>query len=212
MAELTTPWFLARPAGDGPRPGVVVIHEGNGMSPQVLRFCERLAREGYVTIAPDIFWRSGGSEAEDFAKLMGALQPAQIGDDVSAAVGELRRLGCTKIGMTGFCMGGNITYRTACADLEGAGPEIDAAFACYGGGIAQRLGEPRCPTILCFGGHDPYISPEDIATVQARHPDITVVYPDAGHGFMRDRSGDYHEASATDAWQRLTTHFATHLR
>jgi carboxymethylenebutenolidase len=211
MAELTTPWFLTRPEGDGPWPGVVVIHEGNGMSPQLLRFCERLAREGYLTIAPDMFWRSGGPEAGDFAKLMGALQPAEMGADVSAAVAELQRLGCAKIGVTGFCMGGSITYSTACGWFPDS-PEVDAAVSFYGGGIAQRLSEPRCPTLLCFGGIDPYIPPEDIATVQAHHPDITVVYPDAGHGFMRDGSENYDEAAATDAWARLTTHFATHLR
>ncbi len=113
--------------------------------------------------------------------------------------------------MTGFCMGGYITYRTVCGTLPGS-PEIDAAVAFYGGRIAQTLGEPRCPTLLFFGGHDPYISIDDIETVQAHHPDTTFCYPDAGHGFMRDGSDDYHEASATDAWQRLTTHFATHLR
>jgi carboxymethylenebutenolidase len=212
MVDLHTPWFLTTPAGDGPWPGVVVVHEGNGMSAQLLRFSERLAREGYVTIAPDIFWRAGGPAAGDFAELMGAMKPPEIAQDLAAAVAELQRLGCPKIGLTGFCMGGGITYRTACGSLDDDVPQFDAAVGFYGGGIAQALGKPRCPTLLFFGGHDPWIPPDQIEAVRAHHPDLTFVYPDAGHGFMRDGSGDYHEASATDAWQRLTEHFATHLR
>ena len=205
--ELTTPWYLVTPAGDGPLPGIVVIHEGNGMSPQLLRFCERLAREGYVTIAPDMFWRAGGPEAGDFGTLMGALEPARMSHDVGAAVDELRRLGCPKIGMTGFCMGGGIAYLTAVD-----GPEVACAAAFYGGGIAQRLDSPRCPVVLFFGGTDPYIPPADIAAVQNAFPAETIVYPDAGHGFMRDGSDDHHAPSATDAWERLTAFFAAHLR
>lgn len=207
MADLATPHFLARPAGEGPWPGVVVAHEGNGMSPQLLRFCERLGREGYAAIAPDLFFRSGGSEAADFGTLIGALEPEEIRADLEDAIAHLRTLGVAKIGITGFCMGGGIAYRTAVD-----GPDVACAASFYGGGIAQRLGEPRCPVLLFFGGTDPWIPSDAITAVQAHHPEVTVVYPDAGHGFMRDRSDDYHDAAATDAWSRLLAFFAQHLR
>ena len=104
-------------------------------------------------------------------------------------------------------MGGGIAYRSAVD-----GPDVACAAGFYGGGIAQRLGEPRCPVLLFFGGDDPWITSEQIASVQAHHPDITVIYPDAGHGFMRDGSEDYRDDAATDAWNRLTAFFAEHLR
>ena len=199
--------FVARPAGDPPWPGVVVIHEGNGMSPQLLRFCERLAREGYATAAPDLFFRSGGSEAADFATLIGALRPEEVRADVDRAGAMLRDAGATAIGITGFCMGGSIAYRAA---IEGFDVACAASF--YGGSIGAELGDPRCPILCFFGGSDSYIPLEAINAARAHHPDDVVVYPDAGHGFMRDGSADFDEAAAADAWTRLLAFFERHLR
>lgn len=206
LVEIALPYFLARPARDAPGPGVVVIHEGNGISPQLLRVCQRLAAEGYGVIAPDLFYRAGGTEAGDFMTLIGSLDDGQVIADVDESAARLRGLGATKVGVTGFCMGGTLTYRAACSNAA-----LDAAVGFYGAGTAQQLGEPRCPTLLLFGGSDEYIERRDIEAVQAHHPD-TVVYPDAGHGFMRDGSDDYDEGAATDAWSRLLAFFETHLR
>ena len=74
---ISLPYFLSLPDVPGPWPGIVVIHEGGGISPQLLRVCERLAGEGYAAIAPDLFFRSGGTEAADFATLIGALAPEE---------------------------------------------------------------------------------------------------------------------------------------
>ncbi len=199
------PYFVALPSGPGPWPGVVVVHEGNGISPQLLRICERLAGRGFAAVAPDLFFRSGGSEAKPFAELIGELSPDQVITDLQAAADILRGLGAGRIGVTGFCMGGLQTWRAA---VEGSG--FAAAVGFYGGGISRVPGEPRCPTLLFFGGRDEFIPPAEIETVAARHPD-TVVYPEAGHGFMRDGSDSYHEASAADAWQRALSFFADHL-
>ncbi|HEX4492042.1 MAG TPA: dienelactone hydrolase family protein [Acidimicrobiia bacterium] len=206
MTDLALPYFLARPAVDPPWPGVVVIHEGNGISAQLLRVCQRLATAGYAAIAPDLFFRAGGSEAGDFATLMGSMRPEQVRADLDGAAATLRALGADCVGVTGFCMGGLLTYRSA---LEG--DTFAAAVGFYGARIAQELGTPRCPTLLLFGGRDPYIPEADIAAVVAHHPE-TVVYPEATHGFMRDGSESYDEAAATDAWARLLGHFAQHLQ
>jgi dienelactone hydrolase len=77
-------------------------------------------------------------------------------------------------------------------------------------GIASDLGQPKCPTLLFFGGSDQWISADDVAKVASHHAD-TVVYPQAGHGFMRDRSEDYVEDAAVDAWGRMLSHFRQHL-
>jgi carboxymethylenebutenolidase len=206
MPEISLPYFLALPEQSGPWPGVVVIHEGGGITPQLLRVCERLATEGYAAIAPDLFFRSGGSEAADFSTLIGALVPEEALADVTEAADTLRRLGAARIGVTGFCMGGRYTWYTA---IHGHG--FDAAVGFYGDGIADDLGAPRCPTLLFFGGQDPYISPAEIDRVAGHHPD-TIVYPEASHGFMRDRSESYDETSALDAWARTLSFFGEHLR
>ncbi|HUZ09075.1 MAG TPA: dienelactone hydrolase family protein [Acidimicrobiales bacterium] len=205
MTAVALPYFVALPSRPGPWPGVVVIHEANGISPQLLRFCERLAGQGFAAVAPDLFFRSGGSEAKGFAELMGELSPDQVIADLQAAAGILRGLGAGRVGVTGFCMGGLQAWRAA---VEGGG--FSAAVGFYGAGISRVPGEPRCPTLLFFGGRDEYISPAEIESVVARHPD-SVVYPDAGHGFMRDGSDSYHEASAADAWDRTLSFFTDHL-
>lgn len=205
-ADIALPYFLARPAADGPWPGVVVVHEGNGISPQLLRFCQRLARQGYATLAPDLFFRAGGTEAADFATLIGSLDRDRSLGDLAQAAAWLRAEGAGPLGITGFCMGGLFTYRAA-TSLD----DFAAAVGFYGGGIAKEFGQPRCPTLLVFGGTDEYIPTPDIEAVAAHHPD-TVVYPGAGHGFMRDGSESFDEEAAADGWRRLLEFFAEHLR
>ena len=205
MTTGALPYFVALPSIPGPWPGLVVIHEGNGISPQLLRFCQRLAAEGFAAVAPDLYFRSGGSEAKGYTELMGGLSGEQVIADLQDAAGVLRGLGAGRVGVTGFCMGGLYAW---CAAVEGSG--FAASVGIYGSGISAVPGEPGCPTLLFFGGRDEYISPAEIESVVARHPD-TVVYPDAGHGFMRDGSDSYHEPSATDAWARTLSFFSDHL-
>jgi carboxymethylenebutenolidase len=205
MVEIAVPYYLARPANPV-NGGVVVIHEGNGISQQLLRFCERLAGDGYIIAAPDLFFRTGGPAArEDYREQSGAIEMPQMLQDLETARSALRSQGADRIGVTGFCMGGRFTWHAA---LHGEG--YSAAVGFYGGGIASDLGQPRCPTLLMFGADDPYIPPEDIAAVAAHHPD-TVVYEGAGHGFMRDGSDAYAPDAADDAWKRMLEHFRAHL-
>jgi carboxymethylenebutenolidase len=205
MTHISLPYFTAHPDGDDRASGIVVIHEGGGMSPQLLRFCERLAHEGYRVVAPDLFFRAGGPAASDFSTLIGSLDGQKTQSDLDSMATFLRREGARKVGVTGFCMGGRWTWRSA---VSGAG--FDAAVAFYGAGIAEDLGHPKIPTLLFFGGRDEYVPPSDIEVVKAHHQD-TVVYPEAGHGFMRDGSESYHEEAAADAWPRLLKFFDEHL-
>jgi carboxymethylenebutenolidase len=205
MTEIALPYFVAGPVDEGPGPGVVVIHEGNGISPQLLRVCQRLAHEGYRAVAPDLFFRSGGTEARDVVTLMGTLDREQTATDIDDAIGLLRSAGATAVGVIGFCMGGLQAYRAAVSS-----PGCDAAVGFYGARIAAEGGEPRCPTLLLFGGTDEYIPAADIEAVRARQAG-TVVYPGAGHGFMRDGSDSYDEDAATDGWRRMLAFLAENL-
>ena len=182
--------------------------EGDGMKPQLLRVCQRLAAEGYAVAAPDLYWRFGGSDPEGAgAELMGRLQPDDARADLVEVVSRLRGLGASTVGITGFCMGGAYAYMASVS-----GVDVDAAAAFYGGGIAQNLGDPYCPLLCFFGGTDEWIPRADIAAVEQRYPGQVVVYEEAGHGFMRDGSASYDEAAARDAWTRLLEFFDTHLR
>jgi carboxymethylenebutenolidase len=208
--KLTLPAFSVAPAAAADRrgPGVIVVHEGNGMSAQLLRVGERLADQGYRVIAPDFFARSHDVDPNDFGALIGSITPENLKADFAAAADSLRAAGATSVGVTGFCMGGWFTYRAAkWADDLG----VSAAVPFYGGGIARELGEPACPTLMFFGGNDPYVPMSDIEKVQERHGDAVVVYPGADHGFMRDGSENYDPDSAADAWSRMLDFFATNL-
>ena len=204
LADIALPHFLSLPSAGTTGPGIVVIHEGNGITPQLLRVCQRLAGAGYAAIAPDLYFRAGGTGSGDFANLMGSITGTARAD-LETAAAILRGHGATSIGVTGFCMGGLLTYRSAVGSDQFA-----AAVGFYGARIAQELGTPMCPTQLFFGGRDPWIPAADIEAVVAHHPS-TIVYPRATHGFMRDGSDDYDEAAATDAWARTLAFFAEHL-
>jgi carboxymethylenebutenolidase len=207
MTDIAVPFFCALPASPPPWPGIVVVMEGDGMKPQLLRVCERLAAEGYAVAAPDLYWRFGGSNPEAGAEMFGQLRHADGRADIVEVVGKLRGLGASTVGITGFCMGGGYAYLAAIS-----GVDVDAAAPFYGAGIAQHMGDPYCPLLCFFGGHDEWISRADIATVEASHPGQVIVYEDAGHGFMRDGSPNYDEAAATDAWARLLAFFDANLR
>jgi carboxymethylenebutenolidase len=200
------PYFFARPGGAPPWPGVVVVMEGNGIGPALLRTCQRLAEAGYAVLAPDLFHRFGGSAPDKGKMWFGELRDEDALADLAESVSELRRLGARTVGMTGFCMGGRLTYLAAVKGLD-----LAAAAPFYGAGISYALGESRCPITLFFGGSDQYIPPEEIDKVKAHHPDRVVVYPQAGHGFMRDGSEGYDEDASADAWKRLLGFFGEQL-
>ena len=206
MPDIAVPFFTSVPATPPPWPGIVVVMEGNGISPQLLRVCERLAHEGYATVAPDLYWRFGGSDPARAMDHLGALQHADGRADIVESVRWLRAIGATKVGITGFCMGGGYAYLAAVSGV------VDAAVPFYGGGVAQHLGTAQCPLLAFFGGRDEWIPRTDIANVEEHHPGDVIVYEDAEHGFMRDGSDNYHEAAATDAWTRLLAFFAQHLQ
>ena len=206
MPPVAVPYFLARPSAEPPWPGVVVCLEGYGMDQWLLRVCERLATEGYAAIAPDMFARFGGSNRDVGPKHFMALKPEEAVADITECVAELKRMGATKVGVTGFCFGGRNTYLAA---TQGA--PVDAAAGFYGAQISKVLAEPSCPLLLLFGGTDEYIPPDEIAAVEAHHEGHVVVYPEAGHGFMHE-GNEPDAAAANDAWPKLLAFFNEHLR
>jgi carboxymethylenebutenolidase len=170
VSEIAVPFFLSLPAGPPPWPGVVVVMEGMGITPQLLRVCERLAREGYAVAAPDLFWRFGGANPEAGNAPYKDLQLEDGRSDIVEVAARLRDLGAATVGITGFCMGGTYAYLSAVT-----GVDIDAAVSFYGSGIPQHLGEPYVPLLCFFGGRDQWISHDDMAIVEKRHPGQVIV-------------------------------------
>jgi carboxymethylenebutenolidase len=226
--------YVARPEGSETLPAVVVYMEIFGVNSHIRDVTERVAREGYVAIAPDYFHRTGpgielGYNEDGFAegmKLLGSLQADEMIADANATLAYLRGrpdVQGDKIGAMGFCIGGHMTYLTACTtDIQ-----VSAPF--YGGGIAAPQGPggggstiSRTAgikgTMLClFGGKDALIPGEQVDAIRkaidgARVRGEVVVYPDADHGFHCDQRDTYDEAASKDAWQRVTSLFAAELK
>lgn len=209
MARRPVPWFFAPPDGPPPWPGLVVVHENLGMTRQILYTCERLAGEGYATLAPDLygrFWGEGGLNLESPYERAGV--PGML-DDLADSVARLRGLGASRVGMVGFCMGGTMTYATAVGER---GAELSAAVVFYAATVAQNLGTPRCPLLGFFAGRDEFIPRADVDAIADHHPGRIVVYPEAGHAFMRDGSRSHEPEAAADAWARMLAFLDEHVR
>jgi carboxymethylenebutenolidase len=209
LADLETPYFVARPKGPVTA-GLVVIAEGGSIEPPLLRICERLAGEGYAVAAPEYYFRTGGPGAKPMGEQYGEVKMDEMLGDLTAASDVLRGLGANRIGVTGFCLGGSYTWYAACN-----GEGYEAAVGFYGGDIpgyieADPQMKPSCPTLLFYGGTDQWIPREGMDAVAAHHAN-TIIYPNAGHAFMRDGSDMYVAEAATDAWDRMLAHFREHL-
>jgi carboxymethylenebutenolidase len=181
--------------------------EGTGVTPWLVRTTLRLAQDGWLVAAPDLYHRSGGSDAEGWMEQFRALDDDAALADFADAAQVLRDHGARRVGMIGFCMGGRFTYLASGTPAVG----IDAGVSCYGGAIDQVASRPACPWLGFFGTADPYIPPESLAVIRDRHPDDVVVYEGADHGFLRDGSEAYHPDAAPDAWARALAFLGRHL-
>src|SRR5215470_6878204 len=146
------PAFLTRPSGEGKHPAVVVVMEAFGLNAHIKDVAARLAAEGYATLAPDLYYREtnavlGYDQLQDAIRLMMGLWDDKIVKDMGAAISFMQQqplVRADRIGVTGFCMGGRVTFLTACQN-----PAVKAAVPFYGGGIGSVMqpGErtPKAP-------------------------------------------------------------------
>jgi carboxymethylenebutenolidase len=223
--------FVARPAGHGPFPGVIVGAEIYGITGHVRGVCERLAGMGYVALAPDVHHRTAPwvELAEDEAglargfELLHQLTRDDALRDVRAAIEYLRIDGSDRIGMVGLSVGGHLAY------LAASEFDLAAAVVAYGGWIPTTdipLSQPqptltRTPGIagrvlILVGEHDQVITPEQrrqiadaLGAANVRHE--VVEYAGVGHGFLNDRRETFNAAAAEDAWTRISALFADEL-
>jgi carboxymethylenebutenolidase len=200
--------YLALPRG-GKGPGIVLIQEIFGVNAHIRGVAEQYAADGYVVLAPDLFWREGahielGYDKADWDKAVKLKQATNVDKavaDIAAAIGVLRAQdGVTQVASIGYCFGGLLSYLTA------AHGGVDAAVAYYGGGIEKKLDKAdavRVPLLMHFGGRDDHIRPDDVKHIAERFGDrenVEIhVYPEAEHGFNCSHRASYHQRSAAEA-------------
>lgn len=220
--------FCCSPAdpGDGPRPAVLLLMEAFGLTSHIRDVARRIAREGYVVLAPDLYHREPGQRTFGYDEVEEAMQVMYRLDfagglerDLRAALAWLKArpdVDGARIGVTGFCLGGGVTFFCAVA----LSSEIAAAAGFYGmvpNEWLERVDAIDVPLLLFFGGLDPYIPLGRVAQIQQRLAEAgksarLELYREADHGFFCDERDSYDAAAAADAWQKLTAFFAQHLQ
>ena len=215
--------YVARPAHT-PAASVVVIQEIFGINGDVRATCDALAKQGYIAVAPDLFWRQEpGVELTDQSKeewnkafaLYKGFDVDKGVEDIAATLAVARALpGATgKAGVIGFCLGGLLTF------LSATRARPDAAAAYYGGGTEQHLGELpalACPLLMHLAEEDEFISAEARAAIAAAvdgNAQVTLhTYAGQNHAFARHGGVHYDAPSALLANERSYAFFAQHLK
>ncbi|HEY9624276.1 MAG TPA: dienelactone hydrolase family protein [Crinalium sp.] len=208
------------------KPAVLLLMEAFGLTPHILDVAARIASVGYVVLTPDLYYRElpnnkfGYDEVEQAMAMMYRLDFGQpIEEDIRAALEYLKsrpNVYPDRIGVTGFCLGGGLTFLTACK----LSAEIAAAAAFYGMVLDEWIEAVKnitVPIYLFFGGADPFIGRDRIQQVESRFKELgkeyrLKLYPDANHGFFCNERSSYNQAAAEDSWHELMRFFQTHLQ
>jgi carboxymethylenebutenolidase len=215
--------FLAEP-GDRPTPGVVMIPDVWGLSDHYRDLATRLAGEGFAVLAIDPYRKTGRGEFSDPPGALAwirSLSDPLVLETVQEAIDALAARASVagqKIGVTGFCMGGQYALLAACAcrGLSACAPFYGMVRYDSGLDPAKKPRSPldalatlTCPVLGFYGAEDPIIPLDDVEALRARlvtagQPAEIRVYPGAGHAFMNDtRAAMYRPEAAADAWRRL---------
>jgi carboxymethylenebutenolidase len=208
--------YLVQPAGQGPFPAVLVIHENRGLNPYIEDVARRAAVEGFLALAPDGLSPVGGypGNDDDGRALQGNLDQGKLRTDMlnSARFLKSHKLSNGKLGVTGFCWGGGATNFLAVA----LGADMQAGVPFYGA-AAETAGVPKikAPLLIQYAETDAGINamwPAFEAALKAagvQHQMHT--YPGTQHGFHNNSTPRYNEAAAKLAWERTIAFFKKNL-
>ncbi len=213
--------YMVQPQDKGPRPALIVVQEWWGLNDHMKDVARRYAREGYLTIAPDLYSRLGNkitADPNEAGKLMNTLKQEDGLKDLNATVKYLKTVpgvDAAKIGVTGFCMGGSYALMLPCVNRE-----IKAAVPFYGQVPSPDtpLQNLACPVLYIYGEDDGWITKADVQRLAAafkkyNKPGEIKTYPGASHAFFNDTRKDvYKPAEAKDAWTRAVAFFKQHLK
>lgn len=222
------PAYRAHPDGAGPFPTLLVVQEIFGVHEHIRDLCRRLAKAGYYAIAMELYARQGDvsklSSIPDIQAIVAKVPDAQVMGDLDAAAAFAKASGKAdtgRLGITGFCWGGRITWLYTAHN-----PAVKAAVAWYGRLVGQVsantpkhpvdiAADLKAPVLGLYGGADQGIPADTIEKMReackaaGKTCDI-VVYPDTPHAFNADYRPSYREGPAKDGWQRMLAWFKAH--
>jgi carboxymethylenebutenolidase len=217
----TIPAYVALPEGPA-KAAIIVIPEIFGVNPGIRQKCDSWAKDGYLAIAPDIFWRFAPGveldpdvpdQLQEAFGYFGQYDPDLGVQDIEAAIRHIRTAeGVGKVGLVGYCLGGRMAYMAA------ARTDIDASVGYYGVMIDQMLGESHAianPLMLHIPTADHFVGPEAQAAIHAgldNHPKVTLHdYEGLDHGFAAEMGDRRDEAGAQLADSRTRAFLAANL-
>jgi len=208
--------YLVQPAGQGPFPAVLVIHENRGLNPYIEDVARRAAVEGFVALAPDGLFPVGGypGNDDDGRTLQGNLDQGKLRTDMlnSATLLKANKLSNGKLGVTGFCWGGSTVNFLAVT----LGTDLHAGVPFYGA-AAETASVPKikAPLLIHYAETDQRLNEMwpafEAALKAAGVPHQMHIYPGTQHGFHNNSTPRYHEASAKLAWERTIAFFRKNL-
>ena len=224
VADGEIPAYRAMPANGKNLPTVLVVQEIFGVHEHIKDVCRRLAQEGYMAIAPELYARQGDvsklEELKDIIAVVNKVPDAQVMSDLDATAAWAAKNGGSveRMAVTGFCWGGRITWMYAAHN-----PKLKAGVAWYGGlvrpatemtpkhpiDIAATL---KVPVLGLYGAADTGIPPETVEQMRdalkaAASTSEIIVYADTPHGFYADYRPSYRPGEANDGWKRLMLWF-----
>ena len=214
--------YLAEPGGGASRGAIVVIQEIFGINEGIRRKCDKLAAEGYLAIAPDLFWRlepgvqldpDVPDQLQRAFDLMNRFdQNAAIGDIEASIRAARARVGGGKVGCVGYCLGGRLAFMTA------ARTDVDASVGYYAVGVDNLVHEANAiahPLMLHIAGDDAFVPADAQARAHAAlddHPKVTLHdYPGLNHGFATEMGERRNDEGAQLADARTAEFFAKHI-
>jgi carboxymethylenebutenolidase len=226
VADGEIPAYRALPAGAGPFPVILVVQEIFGVHEHIKDICRRLAKLGYLAVAPELYARQGDvSKIEEIpeiiSKVVSKVPDAQVMSDLDATVAwakGTRKADVAKLGITGFCWGGRIVWMYSAQN-----PNLKAGVAWYGRlvGAADELhpkhpidiaASIKAPVLGLYGGADQGIPVQSVEKMSKAVKDAgrtaeIIVYDNTQHGFFADYRPSYHKENAEDGWKRMLDWF-----
>ncbi|MGZ5889797.1 MAG: dienelactone hydrolase family protein [Hyphomicrobium sp.] len=223
------PAYRAMPAKGGPFPLILVVQEIFGVHEHIKDICRRLAKEGYMAIAAELYARQGSVAGmtdiqEIISKVVAKVPDAQVMSDLDATAAYAKASGSAdtaRLGITGFCWGGRITWLYAEHN-----PAVKAGVAWYGKLVGDpgpltpkhpidRVGDLTAPVLGLYGAADTGIPVDTIEKMRSACQAAGkicefVIYPDTPHAFNADYRPSYREGPAKDGWARMLAWFRSH--
>jgi len=214
--EMMTGYLAEPPAGKANGRGVVVIQEWWGLVPHITHVADRFAAEGYLALAPDLWRGERTTRPDEAGRLFMALNVPRVEKDLRGAIAALGERGAKgKVGVVGFCMGGQLALFAATSNPERVGAAVD--FYGIHPNVHPDFSKLTCPVLGLFGEDDSSIDPEAVhklaGAIREKGGSITTaIYPGAGHAFFNDaRPEAYNAAAAADAWKKTLAFLGDNL-